>query len=299
MITPRLFEKSLTRSLQWRLLLVWWASLLLPGAIAALPMLRFLQRHLDHTTSALDGAAFLQLTRQLHEDGAAASIELGLAGGLLAVVFGSPFVAGAMVAAARSDEPPQLSRLLSGAGEYYGRMLRTLLVGAIPLGLAAAVAAGTFKLAEHAVERAALESTALRHVLVASAVSAAALFVCGLLLDGARARFAAEPGRQSALLAVWSAAGLLARRPLRMLGIGALGMLVGLGGAAAFMALRSRVEPVALAWVLAQGAHLAVGWGRGARIFGLTDLSRADTAKRGNTQVSVSPNRPPALAASR
>ena len=50
----------------------------------------------------------------------------------LALIFLSPFAAGAMVAAARSDEPPRLSRLLAGAGEFYGRMLRTLLTGLVP-----------------------------------------------------------------------------------------------------------------------------------------------------------------------
>ena len=280
MITPRLFRRSLTGAFQWRLLLLWWASLLLPGAIAALPVLRFLQRHLDHSTRALDGSTLMELVRQLGEDGAAASIGLGFTGGVLALIFVSPFTAGAMVAAARSDEPPRLSRLLAGAGEFYGRMLRTLVAGLVPLGIAGAIGMGAFKLAERAVERATLESAALRSATAAAIVFAVILFVAHLVVDGARAQFAAEPGRRSAVLALWSSVRLLARRPLRMLGIGGLGALIGLGGAAVLMAVRFRIEQVGLAWVLAQAAHLAVGWGRATRIFGLAELSRADEASR-------------------
>jgi hypothetical protein len=302
-ITPRLFRKSLAGSLQWRLLLVWWASLLLPGAIAALPVFRFLRRHLDHTTRTLDGGAFLQLARQLHEDGAAASIELGLIGGGLALVFVSPFVAGAMVAAARADEPPRLSRLLAGAGELYGRMLRTLLLGAIPLGLAALIGAGALRAGERAVERATLESVALRYASAAVISCAIALFLGHLILDGARAQFAAEPGRRSALLALWSSARLLAHRPLRVLAVGGLGALVGLGGAVALMGLRTRVESIVLAWILAQAGQLAVGCGRAVRIFGLAELSRADRAgDRSDARMRASPTAPneaPALAATR
>jgi hypothetical protein len=38
----------------------------------------------------------------------------------------------------------------------------------------------------------------------------------------------------------------------------------------------ARPPQIAVSWLLAQAAQLAVGWGRAARIFGLADLSRAD-----------------------
>jgi hypothetical protein len=72
-ITPRLFRCSLARALQWRLLFLWWASLLVPGAIAALPVFQFFRRQLDHSTRAqevvarIDGATLLDLARQLGE----------------------------------------------------------------------------------------------------------------------------------------------------------------------------------------------------------------------------------------
>ena len=54
MITPRLYRRSLRGALQWRLLLLWWASLLVPGAIAAAPCAFFLRAQLDHSTRAKD-----------------------------------------------------------------------------------------------------------------------------------------------------------------------------------------------------------------------------------------------------
>ena len=291
MITPRLFRRALLQPLQWRLLLLWWASLLVPGAIAALPAFHFLRRHLDHATRAreavawLDGATLLDLLKQLGEDGAGDSFVLGLAGAALALLFISPFLAGATVAAARSDEPPRIQRLLSGGAELYGRMLRTLLCGLLPLGLGAALAAGVMKLASKAIERDLTETAADAHLRTGVVISAVLLFLCHLIVDAARAQFAAEPNRRSALLALSSGVKLLVRRPLRALGVGALGALAGLGAAALLMAVRLRIDQggvlrIALAWALAQAAHVAIGWGRSARIFGLAELSRADAAER-------------------
>lgn len=291
MITPRLFRRALSQPLQWRLLLLWWASLLVPGAIAALPALQFLMRHLDHATRSremvayLDGATLLDLVRQLGEDGAGDSLALGLAGAALTLLFISPFTAGATVAAARSDEPLSLPRLLSGAGELYGRMLRTLLCGLLPLGLGAGLGAGVMKLASKAIERDLTETAGDAHLMAGLVISAVLLFLCHLTVDAARAQFAAEPNRRSALLALWSGVKLLVHRPARALGVGALGAAVGLGGAALLMAVRLRIDQgsvlrIAVAWALAQAAHVAIGWGRAARIFGLADLTRADAAER-------------------
>lgn len=295
MITPRLFRKALRGALQWRLLLIWWASLLLPGAIAALPVFTFLSRQLDHSTRAaqavawMDGAMFLDLARQLGEQGAAQSIGLGLGGAALVLLFVSPFVAGATVAAARSDEPLPLQKLLAGAGELYGRMLRTFFAGLIPLGIAGGLAAGALKAVEKANQHAVTETAATRHLRIGIAAAGALVFVAHLLVDTARSQFAADSSRRSALVALWTAVRLLLRLPLRALGIGALGAAVGLGLAAALMALRLQIPQagpftVLVAWVLAQAAHLAVGWGRAARIFGLAELTRADAADRDRSE---------------
>jgi hypothetical protein len=288
---PGLLRRSLRRGLQWRLLLVWWASLLVPSALAAMPAFAFLRAQLDHSTRAaqsvawLEGATLIELVRRLGEPGAAASLGWGAVAAALCVLAVSPFVAGATVAAARSDEPLRLSALMAGGGELYGRMLRTLLAGLVPLGLGSAAAAGIFRLAARANQRATTETAADRNLVLAAAGAGLVLFLFQLVVEAARAQFAADPGRRSAVLALWSAARLLLRRPVRALSVGAVGAAVGPGSALALMALRLQLvqsgpAPIALAWLLAQGAQVAVGWGRATRILGLADLSRADAAER-------------------
>ncbi len=291
MITPRLFRRALRRSMQWRLLLLFWASLALPGLLAALPVFGFLRGQLDHSTPAagsvawLDGWTLIELARQLAENGAALAIGWGGGAAAATALLISPFVAGATVAAARIDEPAQTATLLAGAGELYGRMLRTFLAGLLPLGIGSAAAAGIFHAATRANERTVTEAAANRNLIIASVFASVVVFVAHLFVDAARAQFAAEPTRRSALAALWSGVRLVVRRPVRAPGLGALGAAIGLGGALALMALRLQIAQrgtgsIALAWLLAQGAHVVVGWGRAARIFGLADLSRADAADR-------------------
>jgi hypothetical protein len=188
---------------------------------------------------------------------------------------------------------------MAGGGELYGRMLRTLLAGLVPLGLGSAAAAGIFYLAARANERVTTETAADRNYVFAAACAAVAVFVFHLLVEAGRAQFAADPGRRSAVLALWTGARLLLRRPVRALAVGGAGAVVGIGGALALMALRLRIPQsgpatIALAWLLAQAAQVAVGWGRASRIFGLSELSRADAAARAR----AGQRRPPGAAPS-
>lgn len=291
MITPGLLRRSLVRTLQWRLLFLWWASLLVPGAIAALPVFHFLRNQLDHSPRARDAVAFLDgamvsdLWRQLAENGAREAVALGLVGSALALLVVAPLMAGALVTAARSDEPLSLPRLLAGAGELYARMLRTALGGLLPIGAGAALAAGALKLASKVVERDLTETAADVHLAIGAGAAVVVFLLFQLVVDAARAHFAAEPWRRSAVVALWSGLRLLVRRPWRALGIGALGPAPGLVAAALLMLARSRLEQasvpqIAIAWALAQAAHVAIGWGHAARLFGLAELARADAADR-------------------
>jgi hypothetical protein len=298
-ITPRLLRRALWRGAHPRLLAVWWASLLLPGAVAALPLLAFFDRHLGRSTRAasllarLDGAALLELARLLPENGSAESIGFGLTSAVLVLLLSAPFAAGAAVAAAQTDERLNLRRLCAGAAGLYGRMLRTFLCGMLPLGLACALAAGAFALANRANERVASETVADRNWLLALLPSLLLLFAAHLLVDAARAQFAADASRRSALLALWSATRLSLRRPLRVLSIGACGALAAVLAAGSCMALRQKLEQkdaltIVLAWLLAQAAQVSVGWGRNTRILALAELARADGA-------SLSKGRGPAI----
>jgi len=282
-ITPRLYRRSLRNALQWRLLFLWWASLLLPGFVAAHPVGHYLSSQLDHSTRAKDVVAWMDastavdLLRHLGDAGAGEALVMGLLGAVVALLFLAPFMAGAMVAAARSDEPLPLHRLLAGAGEMYGRMFRTTLCGLIPVGIGAALASAALKAAQSLASKAIWETQAQRSFRILFVVAAIVFFLV------------AEPARQSALLALWSAVRLFWRRPLRVLAVGALGSAVGLGLAALAMVLRLRIDQagifsILIAWMLAQAAHLSIGWGRAARIFGIAELARADTADRARSE---------------
>jgi hypothetical protein len=290
-ITPGLYRRCLRRGLRWRVLTLWWAALVVPGAIAAAPAFAFLSGHLDHSPRApqnvawMDGATLIELIRQLDQDGASRALLAGLGAAALALLAASPFVAGAMVASARADEALPFRPLLAGAGELYGSMLRLALAGLIPLAAGGGLTAGIVKLALDADARALTETAAGRIRLVAAAGTALALFIAHLAVDAGRAQFAAEPGRRSALGALWSGVRVLVRRPVRSLAVAVLGAASGFLVAAALMATRLQIAQggaaeMALAWLLAQGAQLAIGWGRAARIEGLAELSRADAGDR-------------------
>ncbi len=288
-ITPRLFRRSLLAGAQWRVLLLWWVSLLLPTLVAGLPVLFFFSAVLESSPRAaqvvawLDSATLLELAKQFREPQTAAFS--GYFSALLFTLVTAPFVAGVMAAAARSDEPLRLRQLLAAAGELFGRMTRLMLVGAVALGLAGALAAGAFKLAENAGEKTVFATQADRQFAAAMAFSAVLLWLVHVTVDAGRAVLSAEPARRSAFRAWWSGVRLLVRQPVRTLSVGLLGTLVGLGVAAAVMLLRLRIEQssavrVGLSWVLVQAAVVAVGWGKAARIAGLAELARADAAER-------------------
>jgi hypothetical protein len=276
--------------MHWRVLLLWWAALAAPSAIAVAPVFAFLRTQLDRSTAArdavtwMDGPTLLELVRQVRDSGVEQGILLALAAAVATQLLCAPFVAAAMVASARGDESLPFSRLLGSGGELYGRMLRTALAGLIPLGAAAAIAAGAFTLAANAADRALTETHAGRGFIAAVCVAALAVFIADLLVDAARSQFAADPVRRSAIAALWTGSKLVWRVPLRAAGIGAVGTALGIGGALTLMAVRLQipqhgVASMLLAWLLAQAAQLILGFGRVTRIEGLAELSRADAAE--------------------
>jgi hypothetical protein len=288
-IVPRLVRRSLRRGLRWRVLALFWSALLVPSVIAALPAFALLQRHLDHSMRApavmawMDGETLFDLLRHLAEAGVSRSLLSGFAAAALCLAVLAPFTAAAMVASALSEEPLPFARLCAGAGELYGRMLRTSIAGLLPLGIAAAGAAGLLKLAEMFSRRALTEAAAMRGFVLAAAGGAGIFFVGHLIVDGARAQFAADPHRRSAAGALLASIRLLLRWPGRMLAVGLAGTAVGLGLPAILMTLRlpipqSGPATLAFAWLLAQAARTAIGWGRAARIEGLAELSGALSA---------------------
>ena len=156
-------------------------------------------------------------------------------------------------------------------------MLRTFVCGLLPLAVAAALAAAAFALANHANEKLVSETTADRDWVFASLPPALAFFVAHLLVDAARAQFAAALAAGRALLALWTALRLFARRPLRVLLIGLVGGVGAVVPAALFMLLRLQLTQVVRrpgrpCLVARPGSAARVGFGRNTRIFALAEL---------------------------
>jgi hypothetical protein len=290
-ITPRLFRRSLGHAFQARLLLLFVVGSLVPAALAALPVLRFLSPLLDHSPRANDLAASLDshtvtdLLRQLNEPTAAGAVATGFGVAAAFAFLIGPFLAGAALIVARAEGTVRTRALLASAGENYGRLLRVALVGLVPLGAASALSGTFFQAARTAAERAITESQAVRGGRLAILGTLVLLFVAQLCVDAARGMLAAEPYRQSALAASWAGLRLVVRRPLRSLGLGLATLLVGSGAAFALLLLRLRIPQagagsVFAAFVLAQLAAAGIGWHRAARIVGFADLARADAANR-------------------
>jgi hypothetical protein len=284
---PRVYGRGLRRALQWRLLLLWIVAASIPTALALAPTVQLLSGLLDWSPRArdlvarLDSGTLVDLLRKLAE--AAPTLKGGLHAGLVAAVLMGPALAGAAVAVARSDEPLRMRALLAGAGEHYGRLLRLLLVGAVPLGFAVGLSSVLLRAAASASDRALTETQAVRGNRLALVASFLLFFLAQLTLDAGRAWFAAEPHRRSAIFAWWSGVRLIVREPLRAAGLGAVTLALGGGFAAAFLLLRLRIHQtgpgtVALAFVLGELAAASIGWHRTARVVGFAELARAHAA---------------------
>ncbi|MGA8890685.1 MAG: hypothetical protein WB493_03885 [Anaeromyxobacteraceae bacterium] len=273
------------RATRWRLLLLLALLSALPAALATLPIWQFLAGALDHAPRAALLAAGMEaswlpdLAQLAAEKGAGAGIQGGLLSALVVALLLGPVMAGATLAEAGSDHPLRLRPLLTGAGRFYGRMFRMVLVAAIPLGLAGAAISVVAKLTDASVAKAVTEVAAASQVRWAIGVGIVIFFLAQLTLDAGRARIAARPERKSAFLAWLAGAWLVVRHPVHSIAIGLAGVVAGPVAALAVMALRERL-PAGPGWslvatvLLAQVAAAAVGWGRAVRVAGLARLAR-------------------------
>ena len=282
---------GLARATRVRLLLLLALASALPAALATFPAWRFLAARLDHAPGAevlargLDGSVLPDLVHALQGSPAAGAVSQGIAAAFLLALLIGPVLAAAALAEAGSVRRLPGRALLAASGDLYGRMLRTSLVAAIPLGLAGGGAGLLLRAARKVSERALTETEAVAAGRWALAGSALLLLVAHVTLDAGRAQMAARPERRSALLAWLAGAWLVARRPVRSLGLGLAGTLLGLGIGLAAMAVRERL-PAGPAWAMAAGvllaqvAALAVGWGRAARLGALRSLALEDAEAR-------------------
>lgn len=277
---------ALGAAAQWRLLLVWTIGLLVPTAIAALPIWRLLAVEFDLSPRAADIARrfdMLAFEDLIVAFGRAAAPVMGalMAAGL-ALALLQPLLAGVSVAAARQPmQPLGLRALLERGMAYYGRMFRLMLVSLLVLavvvgGISGGVGFFAGKVAKHAV----LQSSADRMSHLASLLTLLVFIVVHATVEAARAHMAANERLRSSWRAWFAGLRLLVQRPLALLGLYLGPTLVSVVVASVLLLLRIRMVGAAapvfwLAFILTQLAVAAIGWGRAARLFALTDLLRA------------------------
>jgi hypothetical protein len=280
------WQSALRRGADWRYVALYVAALLVPAAVAYVPMSSFFESLFDFSTRSnevvawLDSPALTEVFRQLGTP-EATGLGSGIVGAVIVTAIVTPLLAAGALVVARTSAPLDFRALLGGAAELYPRMIRTSVASCIPLGMAGAGAAFAFRLAHASSETAVLESTATRARLVAIVVSVILFWLANVTIEAGRAHLGAEPQRRSALVAWWSGVRLLARRPLPVLGLSLVTTVVGVGLAFVVTAIRFRITQsggasIAFAFVLAQLAVAALGWGRSSRLVGLVALIKRD-----------------------
>lgn len=277
-------------ALQWRLLLLWLVCLLLPTAVAALPLWQALAGLLDRSVHA--GAWARQFDALMIGD-AMSALSDGSAwfhGSLiLATAFAlllGPFLTGMTVAAGRAGRVLGLGQLLQSGVIEYGRMFRVLLWSLLPYAIAIGVGALALVVAHKQAGRAVLQGAADRYQHTALWVLAVLLVLAHAVAEAARAAFIVDPGLRSATRALGRGFLQLMRRPLgtllSYLLIGAIGYAIALAfgvGRVHTVAAGAGGFLLALAW--AELATLAVGWTRVARLFALAAVGRSLSPRRG------------------
>jgi hypothetical protein len=272
------------RALQWRLLLLWVAALLIPTAMLTVPLWQIFADQLDHTLHAADLAqnmtanALSDLMFSVVYDGGGLS-SIGLVAGIFTLL-ATPFLNGMAVSAARSAEPLGFAALIQGGAAEYWRMFRMVVVSLLPLGIAIGIGSTLMDSAGKYAEHAILRSSADNMCLAAQIVLGLLMILALASVDAGRAQFAISTRKRSALKAWWRGCKLIVKRPLATLGSYIGLSLVGLIVFAVFAMLRIDVPHVSpfgfiIGLVLTQLAAATLAWIRGARLFALTDIAKA------------------------
>ncbi|MEH6436741.1 hypothetical protein [Massilia sp. DD77] len=279
-------------ALQWRLILLWVGTLLLPTLAAALPFWTMLGAALDRSVQAaalaqrLDLATITDLIAMHTRYGAAIT-----SGGIVALVLTlllSPLLTGAAITAARAPQTPGFAALVAGGVLEYGRLARMLLWALLPLGLVGVAAGAGFDLAGEQGKAAILPGDASLPLTLAQLVVALLFLGVHATLDLGRAVLALDRRRTSAVRAWFAGLRVLARRPFAVagayLGLTALGLAL----VALLAVARINTPPLGVAGfigalLLTQLAVAALAWMRCARLFGLMEVARSVSKAAGKT----------------
>lgn len=270
-------------AMQWRLLLLWVAALLIPAALATFPFWQVMAKLLDHSVHAselaqrLDSNSFADLLTTLRVNGFAVSG--GGIAGIVVTVLLSPFLSGAAIAAAKSPARLNFGQLVHGGISDYGRLLRILIWAVVPLGIACGIGAGAMYLAGKFAEKSILESSADLASNAALALSVMLFLVADATVDAGRAQFALSLKRRSSVKAWWRGLKLVWQRPLTSIGLYLLLTVIGFALAGLLGVLRINLPQISVvgfvgALMLAQLTIAATGWLRAARLFALIQLAK-------------------------
>lgn len=265
-------------ALQWRLLALWTAALLLPTLVLALPFWSHFSASFDHSVHAAELAQRLDLSNiaDLMSDPARnpLAMKLGAGTALVLTLLLSPLLTGAVATAARFDGRPSWRELFAGAVAEYPRMFRMLLWAVVPLGAALGLGGALQQLAGSGADTAIAPDDGLYLRGAADAVAALLFALALATLDAGRAVLAADRRRRSAVIGWWHGLRLLARRPGAMLGSYAAISLIGLAAVAALGLARVHLPHVGtagflFALLLTQMIAVLLAWMRSARLFAM------------------------------
>ncbi|MGH8084668.1 MAG: hypothetical protein ACREPV_05270 [Lysobacter sp.] len=280
---------GLGEALQWRLLLLWIVSLLLPTAIVTLPVWRALAAQFDHSlqveriAAGFEPMAMFGAIGNIGQSGAWFG-GIGIGATVLALLL-SPWLAGMVVASIRTGYPLGIAALVGGGAREYGRMLRTLLWSLLPLGIAFGIGAAAMAIADRQAADAILAADADRAFNIALGVAAVLLVLAHASVEAGRGVIASDAGRRSAVRAWGRGLMLLLRRPVATLLVYLGTALAGYGLALGFGLLRLQASgpgwlELVLGVVLTQLLVAAIAWGRSARLYAMADLARDEAARR-------------------
>ena len=268
---------------QWRLLLLWIITLMIPTVVMTVPLWQIIASQLDFSvfSDALAHRLNMNAINDILSVMVANKMLLQQAGvgALIITLLLSPFLSGAIVTAARAPAPLSMDKLIHGAISEYWRMFRMLLWACVPLGVAGGIGAAAMHWAGSYADRAILQSSAELAGNTALVLMTVLLVIADATVDAGRAQFVNSICRRSAIKAWWSGFMMVIKRPLSSLGYDVLLSFVGLTVAGIAGLLRVNLEHIytpgfILGLILTQLIVASIAFMKSARIFALAAASK-------------------------
>ncbi|HET6553193.1 MAG TPA: hypothetical protein VFG49_06595 [Dyella sp.] len=280
---------SLFAALQWRLLLLWVLLLLLPVAVASLPLLAALSALLDRSVHAsawahhFDVMMFGDVMQALGPQHA--MVHGALLASVICAVLLLPWLNGMVVASGRSGRSLGFGALLQGGLSEYGRMFRLLLWSLLPYAGAVFLVQFGLDHTDDRVDAATLESQADTAQHIAWWLSGLVLVIAQSWVESARAAFIADGGLRSAMVAMIRGLLQLLRRPFSTLFayllVTVIGFAIALGlGLLRAHTLAADMHGLLLGFLLSLLVVVALGWMRTARLYALSEVARSVGGRR-------------------